>query len=119
MKKIKRTIGMIMVSFSMISHAVEPIPDPTVEISTPPLGLPGSMLPPLPPPSVNFLGDLIMQGVWIDESGKNNKIFINNGFYRVNDIVADVWKVKSITRKKVVLVHTEAKKIKNINISGK
>lgn len=117
MKKIKLIVTTIIACVSITAFATERerIPDPTVQIMTPPSGLPGAKLDEnsIPTPSYN---ELNIQGVLINNN--KNKVFMNGGFYKVGDVVADLWQVKSITRKKVVLLNTETKQTKNLNISG-
>lgn len=115
-------IGMIS-----LNCFAETIPDPTVQIATPPVGLPGgtSGLP------TNMVAETIkhvylepmLQGVMVSEelikdTDSRNQAFINGGVYRVNDVVGEKWKVKSIARKKVVLVNIESKQVKTLYISG-
>jgi hypothetical protein len=121
MSKAKLIIGFLMLSFGLSAFASDPIPDPTVQITTPPAGLPGAntglSVPSIAPVPYN---EFNIQGIFIAENKNvgNNKVFMNNGFYKVGDIVSDQWRVKSITRKLVVLVNLETKKSKNLNISG-
>lgn len=118
--KLKLIISCMIMFLGMHSFA-ETIPDPTVQIMTPPAGLPGASLNSntvLPAPVYN---EFNIQGVFIAQNQKkedNNKVFMNNGFYRVGDIVSDMWKVKSITRKRLVLVNIQTRQVKNLNISG-
>jgi hypothetical protein len=118
MSKAKLIIGMMIAGISMNIIAAERIPDPTVQIMTPPAGLPGEKgLNPIM--QVPVYNELNIQGVFISENNFNkNKVFMNGGFYKIGDVVGDIWKVKSITRKKVVVQNTENKQIKNLNISG-
>jgi hypothetical protein len=120
MKKMKFIIGLAMLSCSIFVNA-ETIPDPTVQIATPPVGLPGANNNSIHVPLIEMSGGLKIQGVFIMEDTKEkkySKVFISGGQYKVNDVVDDTWKVKSIERKKVVLVNLETKEKKVFNISG-
>lgn len=120
MNKMKYIIGLAMLSVSIFVHA-ETIPDPTVQIATPPIGLPGTSNSPIPVPVMEMSNGLKIQGVFIMEDNKErkySKVFVNGGQYKVNDIIDDTWKVKSIERKKVILVNVETKEKKIFNISG-
>lgn len=121
MNKAKLVIGMILASMSMPTFAADPIPDPTVQIMTAPIGLPTGMPGAKGESStlqVLVQNELNIQGVFISNKSSENKVFMNGGFYKTGDVVNDLWKVTSITRKKVVLVNTETKQAKNLNISG-
>ena len=124
MNKMKTVLGMALMAVSIAAHAADPIPDPTVQIATPPMGLPGvnratQSAPFATPVFNNSYSELNIQGVSISpRSPRKNKVFMNNGFYKVNDVVNNAWKIKSITSKKVVLVNLETKVTKILHISG-
>jgi hypothetical protein len=121
MNKAKLVIGMILASMSMSTFAADPIPDPTVQIMAAPIGLPTGLSGAKGEHStvqVISQNELNIQGVFISNKTSMNKVFMSGGFYKVGDVVGDLWKVKSITRSKVVLVNTETKQTKNLNISG-
>lgn len=120
MNKAKLIMSLAVLSLSGSVFSADVIPDPTVQTMTPPAGLPGATATPaqIVAPSYN---EFNIQGVFIAENKNkmhNNKVFMNGGFYKVDDVVSDTWRVKSITRKKVTLVNTETKQVKNLNISG-
>lgn len=117
MNKAKLLMVMILAGMNISSFAAEPIPDPTVQIMSPPIGLPGakgenSVV------QVLAQNELNIQGVFISNKSSLNKVFMNGGFYRAGDVVGDLWKVKSITRSKVTLVNNQTKQTKILNISG-
>ena len=123
MNKAKLIIGYfmlsLMLSLGISAFAAETIPDPTVQIMSPPAGLPSSNS--NSGVTLQSYNEFNIQGIFIAENKNmvhNNKVFINNGFYKVGDIISDLWRVKSITRKKVILFNVETKQVKNLNISG-
>lgn len=126
MNKVKLMVGVLSIFISASSMAGDPIPDPTVQMvntpAMPPAGLPGTPLNSInsvvaPTIAPVFINELNLQGVFIS-TPKDNKVFINNNFYKTGDIISDTWKVKSIARNKVTLTNIQTKQIKNLNISG-
>lgn len=118
MNKLKIYVGLVLLSLNTYVFAEDTIPDPMVQITTPPVGLPA-----INDTNINIekKEDLVFKGVLIiknENNTVNNKVFINEDVYKVNDIINNVWKVKFISKKQVVLNNIKTKELKKINISG-
>lgn len=118
MKKINYILFFTL--FIGINSYAQSIPDPMVDIVSPPKGLPSPNVAGMNAPVVE-INPLNFQGVMIfDEKKKDskNKVFFNNKSYSIGDIINDSYQVKSVSRTKVIIVDTQTKQNKTFNVIG-
>ncbi len=121
MKKFSTAILIGLMMIASVSFA-ETVPDPTVDVISPPAGLPQTVM--NPSAAMNIVSEsqsLNFQGVLVLDQNKKeskNKVFFNNVSYSVGDTINDTWKVKSINKSKVILVENDTQKTKTFNALG-
>lgn len=111
-------ILMVTLMFSINVNA-QSVPDPMIEPPiTPPVGLPGM------PAMVNSMPVetqvLSVKGIIAVEDPKSplNMVIINDKYYKIGGIIAQEWKVQTITKNKIVLNNIKTKEKKTIHFAG-
>ncbi len=109
---------------SVFSHysIAQQIPDPTVDIISPPAGLPNNTsiqtsipMAPTVQNQLSFQGTLILDNL---HKKSKNKAFFNNSAYEIGDTIQNTWVVKSINTRQVVITNKETKENKTFKSLG-
>ncbi len=121
MKKI--ILSTLFTCLSVLStYSLAQIPDPTVDIISPPAGLPSANIPnQIPQMEIPNQSQLSFQGTLILDNlpkKSRNKAFFNNSAYEIGDTIQNTWVVQSISNKQVVIKNKETKENKTFKSLG-
>ncbi|NCQ51587.1 hypothetical protein GW796_06780 [archaeon] len=121
MNKVKQIlVTTFLIGMVISANANTSIPDPMVDIISPPTGLPSGQKDFViqSQNGLNLQGVIIMSESEGKIAQKYNKALMNGGYYKIGDIVSNEWKLTSLNRKMVVLINVKTKEVKKIYISG-